>query len=455
MIVNRIKEVKREKSKKYNLKINNNVLRTIVFSTMLLTLIASVFAAQPTIISLQGKMTNATTGGTILNAEISVNVSDSTGQTIWNETYANGISGGFFDLLLGSSEGNELNLTFNENYNISLRVGDTQIGGTYRFQGGQGQISPSNLSSGNFTAAGNFSFGSTLYIDKTNERLGIGTSAPTSVLHTIGETKLVGSLGIKDSTTTGNAIDPGLHVELSNSNAVLAKIEQNGGAGDASLLFEVQGARDWIVGIDNSLSGDPFVIAPTSDLSTTPSLLIDSSGKVGINTTNPKQTLTVQGTLNVTSDGTAGPNLFVDSDGQVGIGTSSPSEVLEVTGGTGLPGNIQLGHNQENDNQGASIIFKHGSRTYGRIDSNVTDSSGKGGDLIFSTMDGNSLDERLRIERSGNVGIGTTTPTKTLSVNGTLDAMTIDPSAAQPTLNTTGNNISIASASGSVIIQLG
>ncbi len=54
-----------------------------------------------------------------------------------------------------------------------------------------------------------------------------------------------------------------------------------------------------------------------------------------------------------------------------------------------------------------------------------------------------------------NVGIGTTSPTKKLSVNGTINAITFDPSASTPTINTTGNNLTISSATGSVIIKLG
>jgi len=43
-----------------------------------------------------------------------------------------------------------------------------------------------------------------------------------------------------------------------------------------------------------------------------------------------------------------------------------------------------------------------------------------------------------------------------LTVNGTIDAITFDPSATpSPVINTTGNNLTIASASGSVIIRLG
>jgi len=42
--------------------------------------------------------------------------------------------------------------------------------------------------------------------------------------------------------------------------------------------------------------------------------------------------------------------------------------------------------------------------------------------------------------------IGTTNPTKKLSVNGTLNAFTVDPSAKDPTLNTTGQNLTISAA---------
>ena len=67
---------------------------------------------------------------------------------------------------------------------MSVYVGSSQvqIGGTYRFRGGQGLISPSNVSSGNFSALGNFSFGSTLFVDKTNDRVGIGTTTPNQKL---------------------------------------------------------------------------------------------------------------------------------------------------------------------------------------------------------------------------------------------------------------------------------
>ncbi|MBL7056089.1 hypothetical protein ISS07_04210 [Candidatus Woesearchaeota archaeon] len=181
-----------------------NLTLKIASLAIFLILAASVLAGQPTIISLQGKLTNATTGATIVNADLKVNISDVSGTTIWNETFSNGVSNGFVDILLGSNADNELNLTFNEDYNISTYVGSssTQIGGTYRFRSGVGGINPSNITSGNFSSVGNFTLGS-LFVDKTNVRIGIGTTTPTNLLEVIGQTilaSLSGNVGIGTTT---------------------------------------------------------------------------------------------------------------------------------------------------------------------------------------------------------------------------------------------------------------
>ena len=60
------------------------------------------------------------------------------------------------------------------------------------------------------------------------------------------------------------------------------------------------------------------------------------------------------------------------------------------------------------------------------------------------------------VNQNGKVGIGTNVPSKALTINGTTNAVTIEPSAnPNPVMNTTGNNLTISSASGSVIIRLG
>ncbi|MBI2130823.1 hypothetical protein HYU10_03565, partial [Candidatus Woesearchaeota archaeon] len=65
------------------------------------------------------------------------------------------------------------------------------------------------------------------------------------------------------------------------------------------------------------------------------------SGNVGVNTTAPAQTLTVQGTLNVTPAGQGStPSIFVASDGNVGIGTATPNDALEIIGNVRVSGSL-------------------------------------------------------------------------------------------------------------------
>lgn len=52
-------------------------------------------------------------------------------------------------------------------------------------------------------------------------------------------------------------------------------------------------------------------------------------------------------------------------------------------------------------------------------------------------------------------GIGTTSPSNKLEVNGTAGGLLVDVSQTNPTINTTSNNVTITSNGGSVIIQLG
>ena len=57
-----------------------------------------------------------------------------------------------------------------------------------------------------------------------------------------------------------------------------------------------------------------------------------SSGSAGINATKPAQTLTVQGTLNVTASGGSNVSIFVPSTGNVGINETNPKKTFHVSG---------------------------------------------------------------------------------------------------------------------------
>jgi hypothetical protein len=158
-----------------------------------------------------------------------------------------------------------------------------------------------------------------------------------------------------------------LDIESSNGSATAIDIN-NTGAGDPKINFQLAGATTFSIGIDNS-DADKFKIG-TSALETSTALTIDATQQVGIGTSSPSSTLTINGTteayqniyvrgtlnsatsqLRLYNDGSNtyldyhGGNLFLrdegagtatfyieDATGYVGIGCSSPQYSLHVIG---------------------------------------------------------------------------------------------------------------------------
>jgi hypothetical protein len=146
--------------------------------------------------------------------------------------------------------------------------------------------------------------------------------------------------------------------------------------------------------------------------------------------------------------GTPATRLYINgSDGRVGIGTALPETKLhvQVQAGTqytsamsGLnsytpqSGDIIQVRNEQNgiDDIYAGIWFETGypasnntgSDRTGRIAYLVENNAGYGGHFVFQTRGSNAvLDERLRIQQNGNIGIGITDPQYQLHVKGAGD----------------------------------
>ena len=209
---------------------------------------------------------------------------------------------------------------------------------------------------------GNTLVSDTVYVDEPNNRVGIGTTSPGSKLEVAGEIDSVGG--------------DGYLVE----GVPWAK-------GDSGLLQ----LGDWDgVGYDTSIFG--------------------ANGNLAIRT----------------------------SGGNVGIGTTNPGTYrLAVAGSTVIGGNVEVSDGLGGDKV-LTLTANTGSFQIGDID-------GLGGEAYIEGDSSNikiftSGTERVRVNSSGNVGIGTTNPTAILHVEGSKDGPVAEESRAIVIGNNTKSN---------------
>lgn len=248
---------------------------------------------------------------------------------------------------------------------------------------------------------------------------------------------------------------------------------------DGLIIFKTNGTDEFYVGQSNE--DDKFVIQPDGSYGTGGGLWMDNAGNVGIGTTSPNASASgttlhlvtegdtwpflklerINGVTKtnrswetfISSDGsylirdTGGPtdpfviqpgastNSFViNSTGNVGIGTSSPTYPLEVNGSILI----------DTTSSGDGIFFELSSAAKGSVSTSALGlrvDSASGENLIFSEAGS----EKMRIEATtGNVGIGTASPGKTLVVNASSSdngLLVMAPGTTEVRLNdTSGNN---------------
>jgi hypothetical protein len=120
----------------------------------------------------------------------------------------------------------------------------------------------------------------------------------------------------------------------------------------------------------------------------------------------------------------SGTDIYNSNTGNVGIGTTTPSSKLEITSGASDPFYFNGTYNKIKAALGYTYIESfHGT-------SFVIDATASYSDRFFnvskgaSYIDGGSPVELFRIQENGNVGIGTTSPTNKLEVQGGANATT-------------------------------
>jgi len=282
-----------------------------------------------------------------------------------------------------------------------------------------------------------------LYIDSSGN-VGIGTANPLRKLS-------VFSTSIVSSEFKGS--NAGHLIDISNSNA---SPTYNG--------IRFQHNNTFKMGVTHIADGTTRgYIQIGNDYATGNEILVvdGRTSNVGIGTTDPGQNLEISAQGNVairltSTDSTTSTLQFADSDdvnvgmiqydhgsnymsfrtndneraritsaGNVGIGTTSPGYKLSVDDNTvtTVPKTLlQFDSGNIADNGGYNIDFRVSSnntadRFVSRI-RGIRESTGALSQLSFWTESGSALEQRMTIRASGNVGIGTTSPLKKLSING-------------------------------------
>jgi hypothetical protein len=260
-------------------------------------------------------------------------------------------------------------------------------------------------------------------------RLGLGTSSPAVNLHvnSSGNTIAEISSSFSNSTTTGLLIDT------------------TGDSSVGSVAFYKAGVQRGAVGYYHNANGASERLG-LNVAGGTDKFSLTGAGNVGIGTTNPSAAVEINAAA-ATSPFIAKINnaeaARITADGKLGLGTSSPQKTLHVAAGSsGFTGsyNSRTAAIVESSNSfgtGLSIM----SPSTGQSNLGFGDESNEYAGLFAYDHTSDSIrffqagQERVRIDSSGRLGLGTSSPQNLLHVH--------NPSAADANLklsnNTTGS----------------
>ena len=306
------------------------------------------------------------------------------------------------------------------------------------------------LASGNGTEA--------LRIDSSGN-VGIGTSSPQNALH------VAAADATLRLTTTSDSGQAGIEFwDNQSGTSQAAAIRYY----DVTNLFTIQG----------NANGTIFMTPSNTFPSGSEAMRIDSNGRVGIGTSSPSVALDIEsagwagldlngtsgGDIRLQKNGTTYGNIYasdstalvldaansneivfkdsatermrIDSSGNVGIGTSSPQSIFDITSSSSSSIAIRIQNTEPGVDSITSLSATGSSYSYIGIGSEETALYGRTGIVLAADNPGSGWtpirfatggSEQVRIDSSGNVGIGTSSPVAQIhseTASGTLQTRT-------------------------------
>lgn len=258
----------------------------------------------------------------------------------------------------------------------------------------------------------------------TGELLNITTDPIDGVTPTVGDTiylKLGGGLTLTKPTGEGNAIQNlGLVGKVSGGNAgsitVASIMRQND-------VPNLPTGKIW-VGDGNTIVSDTVYLDETNERigigTTTPGYNLDVSGNAYIDETLNIET-TVSGTLTYGYGGVGAGNLVV---GGLNFASFTPGVITLMNQDTTISAGQDLGVLQFGGKDDQTNGYANGQIICTTAVGAGTGNTGGGifRFLLSGNTTGSGPTERMRITNTGNTGIGTTSPSEKLEVNGTVKA---------------------------------